>query len=180
MAKNILLVHGSPRKGGNSDMLADEFERGAKEAGHNVTRIDVGRAKIGGCMACEYCFSHEGECCQKDDMQQFYPLLHEADIIVYATPMYFYNFPAQLRAFQDRMFCGIAKPFGITQTALLFCFEDKDATRADPAVASFQVAAEYCKQEVLGTVIVSNVYEKGAIAGNPGLEEAYNLGRSLQ
>lgn len=179
MGKNILLVHGSPRQGGNSDMLADEFERGATEAGHNVTRIDVGRAFIGGCVACEYCFSHDGECCIKDDMQKFYPLLRQADTLVLATPMYYYNFPAQLRAFQDRMFCGITKPFGIKETALLLCFEDKDAKRADPIVASFEVCAEYCNQKVLGEVIVNNVYEKGAIAGNPGLEEAYNLGRHL-
>ncbi len=131
MAKNILLVHASPRKQGNSDMLADWFERGATEAGNSVTRIDVGHAKISGCMACEYCFAHDGECVQRDDMQEFYPLLREADVIVYATPMYFYNFPAQLRAFQDRMFCGIARPFGVKQAALLLCFEDKDITRRE-------------------------------------------------
>ncbi len=180
MGKNILIVHGSPRTGGNSDMLADAFERGAKEAGHTVVRVDAGRANISGCKACEYCFKHDGECVQKDDMQEFYPLLHDADMLVVATPMYYYNFPAQLRAFQDRMFCGIANPFGIKETALLLCFEDKDASTADPAIRSFEVAAEYCKQQVVGEVIVNNVYEKGAIAGNPGLEEAYNLGRGLK
>lgn len=180
MAKNILLVHASPRKEGNSDMLADWFERGATEAGNTVTRIDVGHANIAGCMACEYCFSHDGECVNKDDMQQFYPLLYEADVIVYATPMYFYNFPAQLRAFQDRMFCGVVKPFGITQTALLLCFEDKDASTSDPVVNSYRVTADYCKQENLGEVIVKGVYEKGAIAGNIGLQQAYDLGKSIQ
>lgn len=180
MAKNILLVHASPRKKGNSDVLADWFERGATEAGNAVTRIAVGQAKIAGCMACEYCFAHDGECVNQDDMQEFYPLLREADVIVYATPMYFYNFPAQLRAFQDRMFCGIAKPFGIKQTALLLCFEDEDASTCDPVVNSYRVAADYCKQENLGEVIVKGVYEKGAIEGNPGLQAAYNLGKSIQ
>ena len=180
MAKNILLVHASPRKKGNSDMLADWFERGATEAGNAVTRIAVGQAKIAGCMACEYCFAHDGECVNQDDMQEFYPLLREADVIVYATPMYFYNFPSQLRAFQDRMFCGIAKPFGIKQTALLLCFEDKDITTADAAVGTFRQCASYCKREILGEVIVNGVYEKGAIAGNPGLQEAYQLGLSIR
>lgn len=180
MAKNILVVHASPRTGGNSSMLADEFVRGAEEAGNTVTRIEVGHADIAGCQACEYCFSHEGQCVQQDDMQRFYPLLRQADVIVYATPMYYYNFPAQMRAFQDRMFCGIAKPFGIPYTALLLCFEDKDATTCEPVVASFKVAAAYCKQESLGEVIVNNVYEKGAIAGNPGLEEAYKLGAGIR
>ncbi len=96
MAKKVVVVHCSPRAKGNSSMLADEFIRGAEEAGNQVTRMDVGRASIHGCMACEYCFSHEGACVQDDDMQQLYPALREADVLVYATPMYFYNLPAQL------------------------------------------------------------------------------------
>jgi len=179
MAKNILVVHASPRLAGNSSMLADEFVRGAVDAGNNVKRINVGRAKIAGCIACEYCFSHEGACCQQDDMQEFYPLLHWADVIVFATPMYYYNFPAQLRAFQDRMFCGIAKPFGIGQMALLLCFEDSDITTCHPAIESLKVCARYCKQEFIGQVVVPSVYEAGAIEGNPGLKEAYDLGSSI-
>ena len=179
MAKNILVVHASPRKGGNSAMLADAFVRGAEEAGNDVTLIEVGHADIKGCMACEYCFTHDGQCCQQDDMQQFYPLLRAADVVVWATPMYFYNYPAQLRAFQDRMFCAVAKPFDIPYTGLLLCFEDKDASRAEPLVASYRVCADYCKQESIGEVVVKGVYEKGAIAGNPGLNEAYELGRSI-
>lgn len=179
MAKNILVVHASPRTNGNSSMLADELIRGAEEAGNTVKRINVGHANIKGCQACEYCFSHEGECCQKDDMQQFYPALYDTDVIVYATPMYFYNFPAQLRSFQDRMFCAMAKPFHIKQSALLLCFEDKDIDTAKGAVESYRIAADYCKQENLGEVLVNSVYEKGAIAGNPGLERAYELGKSI-
>ena len=179
MSKNILLVHASPRKKGISDMLADWFERGATEAGNAVTRIAVGQAKIAGCMACEYCFAHDGECVNQDDMQEFYPLLREADVIVWATPLYCYNYPAQLRAFQDRMFCGIAKPFGIKQTGLLLCFEDKDETRAEPLLDVYRVNTAYCGQESIGEVVVKAVYEVGAIAGNPGLQEAYDLGASL-
>lgn len=175
----ILVVHCSPRKNGNSSMLADEFIKGARQAGNEVERIDVGRDDISGCMACEYCFTHDGECVQKDDMQNYYPLLRECDTLVWATPMYFYNFPAQLRAFQDRMFCQMGKPFGIKKTALLLCFEDSDMSRADPSVQSYRVCADYCKLENLGEVLVNNVYEKGAIEGNPGLKEAYDLGASI-
>ena len=178
MAK-ILIVHGSPRKNGNSQMLADAFAQGAISAGNEVTQVDVGQMKIGGCLACEYCFKHEGECVQKDAMQDIYPLLREHDTIVYAVPMYFYTWPAQIRAFQDRMFCGIAKPFGIKRAALLLCFEDKDITTAEGLVKSFRIATDYCKQENLGEVLVNNVYEKGAIEGNPGLEEARKLGASI-
>ncbi len=180
MSKNILVVHASPRKGGNSSMLADEFIKGAESVGHKVTRIDIGNANISGCKACEYCFKHDGQCIQQDDMQNYYPLLHEADIIVWATPMYWYNYPAQLRAFQDRMFCAIGKPFSITKTGLLLCFEDKDINRATPLLDVFRVCNEYCKQESIGEVVVNGVYEKGAIAENPGLEEAFKLGASIE
>lgn len=180
MSKNILVVHASPRVGGNSSMLADEFIRGAEEAGHVVERVNVGSARISGCMACEHCFSHEGACCIDDDMQEMYPKLRAADVLVFATPMYYYNFPAQLRAFQDRMFCGIAKPFNIPEVGLLLCFEDKDATTCEPLLGSYRVSARYCKQTSIGEVVVNNVYEKGAITGNPGLEKAYNLGRDLR
>ena len=180
MAKKVVVVHCSPRAKGNSSMLADEFIRGAEEAGNQVTRMDVGRASIHGCMACEYCFSHEGACVQDDDMQQLYPALREADVLVYATPMYFYNLPAQMRAFEDRTFCQVGKPFNVKHTALLLCFEDKDITTADAAVGTFRQCASYCKREILGEVIVNGVYEKGAIAGNPGLQEAYQLGLSIR
>ncbi len=179
MAKNILVVHTSPRKGGNSSILADAFIRGAKDAGNTVNRIDIGRAEIHGCMACEYCFSHDGQCVQQDDMQQFYPYLRDADILVYATPMYFYNFPAQMRAFEDRTFCQIGKPFHIGQTALLLCFEDKDITTADSAIGTFRTSSAYVKREIIGEIIVNNVYEKGKIEGNPGLDDAYKLGLSI-
>lgn len=179
MSKNVLIVHASPRLKGNSSMLAAEFERGAREAENDVKTIQVGRANIAGCIACEYCFAHEGVCCQQDDMQDFYPLLHWADVLIFATPMYYYNFPAQLRAFQDRMFCGVAKPFGIPQVGLLFCFEDDDAERCRPAVDALKVCADYCKQEFIGEVIVPSVYEAGAIEGNPGLQQAYEFGRSI-
>lgn len=180
MPKNVLVVHCSPRKNGNSSMLADEFVRGAQEAGNIVTRIDVGNAKIGGCKACEYCLSHEGECVQKDEMQQFYPALREADVLVYATPMYFYNFPSQMRAFEDRTFCQVGKPFHIKETALLLCFEDADASTADAAIGTFRQCSSYCKRDIIGEVVVNNVYEKGAIAGNPGLKQAYELGLSVK
>ena len=102
MSKKIAVVHCSPRADGNSSMLADEFIRGAEEAGNRVVRMDAGRADIHGCKACEHCLSHEGSCVQQDDMQAFYPDLRDADILVFATPMYFYNLPAQMRAFEDR------------------------------------------------------------------------------
>lgn len=179
---NVLVVHGSPRKDGNSSMLADAFIEGAEASGNKVTRLDVGNLHINGCMACEYCFSHHGECYQQDAMQELYPQMKGKDIIVYAFPMYYYTYPAQIKAFMDRMFCAVGNPgmFGFKKTALLLCFEDKDITTADGLVQSFRIAANYCKQEIIGEVLVNAVYEKGAIAGNPGLEKARKLGASIE
>ncbi len=179
MAKNILIVHCSPRKKGNSARMAERFAEGARDAGNEVTMIEVGRAHIAGCLGCEYCFKHEGVCVQDDEMQRYYPLLRDADVLVYATPMYNYNFPAQMRAFQDRMFCGIAKPFDIPFVGLLMCFEDKDMQRARPIVDAYKVCCEYCKQQSIGEILVNNVWEAGAIEGNEGLDRCYELGKSI-
>ena len=177
---NILVVTGSPRKGGNSDMLAEAFIEGATSAGHEIRRIDAGRANIGGCRACEYCFTHDGACVQQDDMQAFYEDLRWADTVVYSFPLYYYSYPAQIKAFMDRQFCQVGgRPFGTKRSALLLVFEDKDITRADGLIQSYRICMDYCKIEIVGEVIVPATYEKGAVADRPGLEEAKALGARL-
>ncbi|MEA5020021.1 MAG: flavodoxin family protein [Gordonibacter sp.] len=179
---NILVVHGSPRKGGNSSMLADAFIEGAQAAGNTVTRIDVGNLAINGCKACEYCLSHEGECIQQDAMQDLYPKMKGQDVLVYAFPLYYYSYPAQIKAFMDRMFCAVGNPgmFEFNKTALLMCFEDKDTSTADGLIKSYEIISNHLKQEIIGEVIVNAVYEKGAIKGNPGIEQARELGASIK
>ena len=86
MVKNVLILSASPRKGGNSDLLCDQFARGAEEAGHKVEKIRVQEKKISSCLACYGC-RNTGVCVQKDDMQEVYPLLDEAEMIVLASPV---------------------------------------------------------------------------------------------
>ncbi len=181
MAK-ILVVHASPRVGGNSSMLADAFIEGAQSAGNEVRRIDIGNAKIAGCKACEYCFKHGGECVQKDDFQKFEEDLGWCDTIIYAFPLYYYSYPAQVKAFMDRQFCAIGNPekFGFKRSGLLMTMEDKDISTADGLLLSFDIAMNYCKQEIVCKHVVNNVYEKGAIEGNPGLEEARKIGAGIK
>ncbi|MDO5118332.1 MAG: flavodoxin family protein [Eggerthellaceae bacterium] len=176
----ILVVTGSPRKGGNSDIFADAFIEGALSAGNEVHRIDAGRAQIAGCKACEYCMTHEGDCIQKDDMQDFYDDLCWAELTVYAFPMYFYTYPAQIKAFMDRQFCAIGgKPINFNKVALLLAFEDKDPSTADGLIRCFEIAMNYCHAEIVKIIIQNGVYEKGAIVGKPGLDEARAFGASL-
>ena len=179
---NILVVHGSPRKNGNSSLLADAFIEGAREVGNTVARVDVGRLHINPCKACEYCFKHEGACVQKDDMQDLYPLMKGPDTIVYAFPLYTYSYPAQIKLFMDRMFCAVGCPglFSFRRAALLVTFGDEDPHTADGLVQSFHILADYAHYEVLGEVLVDHVYDKGDIIGNPKLEEARAFGASIR
>lgn len=179
MPRNIAVVIGSPRRGGNTWMLAEAFVKGAQEAGHSVEVIDAGTADIAGCIGCEYCFSHAGICFRKDGMTPFYGILRRSDTIVYATPVYCFSFSSQIKAFMDRMFCGLADPFGITSCCLLAAFEDKDVSIARPLVDTYRANAAYARMKDEGVVLANGVYEKGAIEGHPALEEAYELGRGL-
>ena len=100
--KNVLILSGSPRKGGNSDLLCDEFMRGAKESGNNVTKINVASKKIAPCHACYFCGEHGGECVYKDDMAEILQAMIDTDVLVLASPVYFYSVDAQMKALIDR------------------------------------------------------------------------------
>ena len=91
MSKNVLILMGSPRKKGNTSILCDEFARGAEDAGHKVERIDVISKKIAGCLGCNGCQRNSGTCVQKDDMQEIYQKINDADIVVLASPVYYYT-----------------------------------------------------------------------------------------
>lgn len=95
---NILVFNGSPRVNGNTVSMIQAYTEGAMEAGHRVQVVDICQKNIGGCLACEYCHTKgNGKCIQQDDMQEVYPLLEEADMIVLASPIYYHNFTGQLQ-----------------------------------------------------------------------------------
>ncbi len=101
MKKKVLGIYGSPRKGGNTDQLLDKALEGARSAGAEVQGIYARRLKMSGCLECGGC-DETGRCVVKDDMQSVYPLLEDADIIILASPMFFYGITAQLKALVDR------------------------------------------------------------------------------
>ncbi len=100
----ITMLFGSPHKQGTTNVLAEAFMKGAQEAGHEVTRLNLAQMKIGGCMACDYCSRTKQGCIQKDDMQQVEPAVEQAQLIVLATPLYYYGMSAQLKAAIDRFY----------------------------------------------------------------------------
>ena len=115
----ILVLNGSPRPRGNTAKMAAAFREAAEEAGHEVNVVDVCRKNISGCLACEYCHGKgNGACIQKDDMQELYPLMAEAEGLVLAAPIYYFTLCAQIQAPIQRMYC-VNKPAKATKMALL-------------------------------------------------------------
>ncbi|MBR3222249.1 MAG: flavodoxin family protein [Kiritimatiellae bacterium] len=116
---NILILQGSPRANGNTAWMAEEFRKAAEAAGHKVTLVDVAHKKIAGCLACEYCHGKgNGACIQMDDMQELYPLLAEAEVLVLAAPIYYFTLSAQIQAPIQRIY-SMNKPGKLRKTALL-------------------------------------------------------------
>ncbi|MBQ8933159.1 MAG: flavodoxin family protein [Eubacterium sp.] len=114
----IAVLNGSPKIGNTAAMVA-AFEEGAKAAGHEVEVLHVGKMKIAGCLGCEYCHTKgEGKCIQKDDMEKVMPAYLDCDMVVYASPIYYFGMTAQLHAAIQRVYC-IGKPAKATKAALL-------------------------------------------------------------
>ena len=105
MSKKVLILSSSPRRNGNSDLLCNEFMRGAAEAGHQVEKIFLKDRRIGYCTGCGACYGGAGPCPQKDDAAGVIGKMVEADVIVMATPVYFYAMSAQMKMMIDRC-CG--------------------------------------------------------------------------
>ena len=103
MSKKVLILSGSPRKGGNSDILCEQFQKGAEEAGNVVEKVDLRSLKIGCCMACYGCRG-KGVCVQKDDMTPLYEKINAADAVIIGSPIYFGENTGQIKCFVDRMY----------------------------------------------------------------------------
>lgn len=116
---NILILQGSPRANGNTMWMAEECRKAPVAGGHKVTLVNVARKKIASCLACEYCHGKGSDpCIQKDDMQELYPLLAEAEVLVVASPIYYFTLSAQIQAAIQR-FHAIWKPANVKKTAFL-------------------------------------------------------------
>lgn len=135
----ILVLNGSPRLKGNTKQMIEAFQEGAAASGHQVDIVDVCQKRIAGCLACEYCHTKgNGTCIQKDDMLEVYKLLHEADMLVIASPIYYHGISGQLKCALDR-FYSVAyptKPPHLKKVAMIL--SSGDANMYDGALYSFQ------------------------------------------
>jgi multimeric flavodoxin WrbA len=147
---NILILQGSPRANGNTAWMAEEYRKAAEAKGHSVTVVNVAKKKINGCLACEYCHTKgEGQCVQKDDMQEIYPLLQEAEALVLAAPIYYFTLSSQLQTAIHR-FYAIWKPQKVKKTALLLSSHSPNVY--DGAVAEYKGIITFCGYEDTGIV----------------------------
>ena len=153
----ITILNGSPRKE-NTAAMVDAFVEGAKAAGHEVEILHVGKMKIGGCLACEYCHTKgEGKCVQRDDMDQVTPAYQDADMVVYASPIYYFGMSAQLSAAIQRVYC-IGKPPKAKKAALLI--SSGSPGTANGAITTYKDMIAYLGMEDAGICTLAGAENK--------------------
>ena len=147
---NVLILQASPRANGNTAWMAEAFKNAAEAAGHQVTLVNVSKKKIAGCLACEYCHNKgNGACIQKDDMQELYPLMAEAEVLVLAAPIYYFTLNAQIQAPIQRMYC-VNKPAKVQKMALLMSSYSPNVY--DGATAEYRDICNYWGTKNIGIV----------------------------
>lgn len=176
---NILILSGSPRNNGNTDLLVEAFAKGASEK-HHVEVVSVHNYKVNPCMGCNACFTSEGNACvQKDDMPLIYEKLANADTLVIASPVYFYGLSAQMKAFIDRCHNPIRDTFHIRKAALLLVGAASLPELFDSILSQYQLCLNFFHIEDAGHVLVRGAKEKGSVRGTKAMEEAEALGRAV-
>lgn len=175
----IIVLEGSPNKHGSSNLLADEFIRGAKEAGHQVTIADAAHADIRPCTGCIAC-GYEGPCAQKDDVAQIRKDILASDMMVFVTPLYYYGMSAQLKALIDR-FCAFNSSMNRKhmKSALLTVAWNADDWTFDALEAHYNTLVRYLNFEDMGTVLGYGCGSISVTKRSKYPAEAYEFGRNL-
>lgn len=179
--KQIVVITGSPRKGGNSDRMANAFIKGAGSQGNKLVKIAAADMNIHGCRACDACYSTGTPCVFHDDFNQIAGAIGEADVIVLATPMYWFSFSAQIKALIDRWYSLNRSEKGLKgekQCVLLACGAD-DREHFEGLERTYEIMAEYLDWEDAGRVIAPGVCAVGDIENTDALEMAEILGRKI-
>jgi len=176
---NILILSGSPRKGGNTDLLIEAFAKGASQK-HKVEVVSVHDYKVNPCMGCNVCSKKETNACvQKDDMHVIYEKMAMTDMLVIASPVYFYGLSAQLKAIIDRFHNPIRDSFHIKKMALLLVGAATLPELFDSILSQYQLCLNFFKLKDAGHVLVRRVKDKGDIKSSDALYEAFNLGSNV-
>lgn len=181
MGKQVLILNGSPRPGGNTSALSAAFADGARQAGHVVTEFRLSEMRIGGCLGC---FGGGGDpespCVQKDDMRRIYPVYRQAEVVVLASPLYYWTVSGQLKTVFDRLFavaeCDPHYRNPKKQSVLLMAAEGWGFEESE---FWYDRLMGHLGWKSLGKVLCGGVMQLGDIQGKPELEKARMLGASL-
>ena len=173
--KNILIISSSPRKNGNTQMVCEQFKRGAEEKGHMVTLVRLMEKIIGFCRACDGCMRNDGTCVLNDDMEEILKLFQKADVLVLATPVYFYGISAQMKTFIDRTYpiwqhLGKKEVYYIISAGLGEDIIERSLGDLDGFVEHLE---EY---RIAGRIYATNVMEAGLVKNLDVFEKAYQMG----
>ncbi len=182
MSKKIIILNGSPRKSGNTTALTAEFKKGAEEAGNTVTEFLLDGMNINGCKGCFGGGKNpDSPCVQKDDMDKIYPVYKKADIVVLATPLYYWTISGQLKTAFDRLFavaeCDPDYRNPKKESVLIMAAEGYGF---EETLYWYEHLEKHLGWKSIGKVLCGGVMAMGDIAGKPELQEAYNLGKSIQ
>ena len=175
----IVVLTGSPRKNGNSTYLAEQFIKGAEEKGHEVFRFDCAFKQVEPCRACNRC-GMDGPCIFNDDFQELRPRLIEADMVVFATPMYYFSISAQMKRVIDRFYAINGQIKGAhKKAAFLMTYADTARKEAEPMLVHYHTLMDYLGWTSVGEVVAAGVWTAGSVRNTDYPQQAYRLGRSL-
>lgn len=178
MSKNVLIISSSPRKDGNSEQLCNEFMRGAKEAGNDVELVSLRGKKMNFCLGCEVCQRNGGICVQKDDVSDLLDKILACDVLVLATPVYYYDFTAQMKTLIDRTFAKFAV---IQNKEAYLLMSGASPLKEDMSVlVSSYRSFIGCFKNVVdkGIVYGTGAMNKGEL-GQESLTAAYEMGKTV-
>lgn len=173
---NVLVINGSPRAKGNSDILCDEFIRGAEEAGHQVEKISLREKKIFPCKACYACF-RTGSCVQKDDMTEILRKAENADVLLLASTTYFLTMSGQMKMMIDRLLPKWQGLGGKEAYVIVTGHDGKNGLRrnAEDLAGILENLGDPVRQVIWGEY----VWQKGEVIGTRAMEEAYLAGKGI-
>lgn len=173
--KNVLVITGSPRKNGNSGLLAKAFMEGAESIGHKVTLFNAARKKINPCIACDTCLS-KGNCVYNDDFKELIPLLQDADVIVFSTPLYWFTFSAQLKIVIDRFY-----PLELSnkESVLMVSGATHDMNDFNSIVSTYELISKHLEWKSRAVLTVAHVNDIGDVKNTDGLEKAKEIGSTI-
>lgn len=179
MGKKILILSSSPRKGGNSETLAAAFAQGAQAAGHSVETIFLREKAFRFCKGCLAC-QKLGHCVIADDAVDIAARMHHADVLVFATPVYYYSVSGQLKTMLDRANPLYGTDYAFTKVYLLATAAEDEPYVVEGTVKTVQGWVDcFDRCQLAGTVFAGGVDRIGDIAGHPALETAYRLGNAV-